>query len=259
MREISGGFVLRKGDLSLERRRQLNLGLLGGLTDSLDGHAVTRQIDTRLLLELLNNVADQGNIEILTTQVGITVSGLDLEDTLLDLQNGDIEGTTTEIVDSDNAVSLLLETVGKSGSSGLVNNTEDVQTGNLTSVLGGLTLRVVEVSGNGNDGILNGFAEVGLSSLLHLVEDETTNLGRRVLLAAGLNPGVTVGVLDDLVGDLLDVTLDLSIGELATNETLGSEKSVLRVDNGLTLSGNTDETLAILGETDDGRSCAGTC
>jgi hypothetical protein len=66
-------------------------------------------------------------------------------------------------------------------------------------------------------------------------------------------------VLNNLVGDLLDVTLDLSIGELATNQTLGSEESILGVDDGLTLSGNTDETLAILGETNDGGSCAGTC
>jgi hypothetical protein len=249
----------RLTNLGLEGRRQLNLGLLSSLTDTLNGHAVTRQVNTRLLLELLDDVADQGNVEVLTTQVGITVGGLDLEDTLLDLQNGDIESTTTQIVDSDNTVSLLLKTVGKSSSSGLVDNTENVQTSNLTSILGSLTLRVVEVSGDGNDGVLNGLAEIGLGGLLHLVEDEATNLRRRVLLATGLNPGVTVGVLDNLVGDLLDVTLDLSIGELATNQTLGSEECVLGVDDGLTLSGNTDETLAILGETDNGGGCASTC
>jgi hypothetical protein len=66
-------------------------------------------------------------------------------------------------------------------------------------------------------------------------------------------------VLDDLVGDLLDVTLDLNIGELATDETLGSEESVLGVNDGLTLGGNTNETLTILGDTDDGRSSTGTC
>jgi hypothetical protein len=68
----------------------------------------------------------------------------------------------------------------------------------------------------------------------------------------GLEPGITVGVLDDLVWDLLDVALDLSIGELATDETLGSEKSVLWVDNGLALGGNTNEALAFLGEANDG-------
>jgi hypothetical protein len=65
-------------------------------------------------------------------------------------------------------------------------------------------------------------------------------------------------VLDDLVGHLLDVLLDLSVGELATDETLGSEESVLRVDDGLALGGNTNKTLALLCETDDGRCCAAT-
>ena len=249
----------RQADLSLEGRGQLNLGLLGGLTDTLDGHAVTRQVNAGGLLEVLDDVTDQSDIEVLTTQVSVTVGGLDLEDTLLDLQTGDIESTTTQIVDGDNAVSLLLHTVGKGSSGGLVNDTEDVQTSDLTSILGGLTLRVVEVGRDSNDSVLNGLAEVGLGGLLHLVQDETTNLRRRVLLAAGLNPGVAVGVLNDLVGNLLDVTLDLSIGELATDETLGSEESVLGVDNGLTLGGNTNETLAILSETDNGGSGTGTC
>jgi hypothetical protein len=65
-------------------------------------------------------------------------------------------------------------------------------------------------------------------------------------------------VLDDLVGNLLDVLLDLSVGELATDETLGSEEGVLGVDDSLALGGDTDETLALLCETDDGRCCAAT-
>lgn len=247
-----------KTDLSLEGRGKLDLGLLGGLTDTLDGHTVAGKVDTGLLLELVDDVADEVNIEVLTTKVGVTVGRLDLEDTLLDLKDGDIEGTTTKIVDSDDTVSLLLHTVGKSSSGRLVNDTENVQAGNLTSILGSLTLGVVEVRGNSNDGVLNGLAEVGLGGLLHLVEDEATNLGRRVLLATGLNPGVTVGVLDDLVGNLLNVTLNLNIGVLATDQTLSSEQSVLGVDNGLTLSGNTDQALAILGETNNGGSSAST-
>jgi hypothetical protein len=66
-------------------------------------------------------------------------------------------------------------------------------------------------------------------------------------------------VLDNLVGDLLNVTLDLNIGELAANQTLGSEEGVLGVDNGLALGGNTDETLAILSETNNGGSSTSTC
>lgn len=238
----------RQVDVGLERRRQLNLGLLGSLTDTLNGHAVTSKVESRSLLELANHVANQVDIEILTTKVGVTVGGLDLEDTVLDLEDGDIEGTTTKIVDGDNAVGLLLQTIGQGGGSRLVDDTENVETGNLTGILGALTLSIVEVSGDGDDGVLDGLGQVGLGSLLHLVEDEATNLRGRVLLVTSRDPGVAVGVLDNLVGDLLDVSLDLSVLELATDQSLGGEEGVLRVDNSLSLGSNTDQTLTILGK-----------
>jgi hypothetical protein len=65
-------------------------------------------------------------------------------------------------------------------------------------------------------------------------------------------------MLDNLVRNLLDIALDLSIGELSADKTLGCEESVLWVDDSLALGGNTDETLALLCETDDGWCCSAT-
>ena len=86
-------------------------------------------------------------VKVLTTQVGVTGSGLDLEDTLLDGQEGDIEGSSAEIEDEDVALTsgLLVKTVGDGSSSGLIDDTEDVQAGEGAGVLGGLALSVVEV------------------------------------------------------------------------------------------------------------------
>lgn len=248
----------RQVDVGLRRGRKLDLCLLSGLTDTLDSHAVVVQVDTLLLLELVDKVAHQGNIEIFTSKMGIAVGGLDLEDTRLDLENGDIESSTTKIVDSDDVVGGLVKTVSESGSSRLVDDTKNVETSNLTSILGGLTLGVVEVSGDGDDGVLDVLAHVGLGGLLHLSEDETTDLGGRVLLALSLEPGITVGVLDNLVWDLLDVALDLGVCELATDKTLGGKESILWVDDSLALGGDTDKTLAFLCETNNGRSCTST-
>lgn len=78
--------------------------------------------------------------------MGVTSSGQDLEDTVVDGQEGDIEGTTTEIVDDDlRLAALLVETVRDGGGRGLVDDTEDLETGDRTGVLGRLALRVVEV------------------------------------------------------------------------------------------------------------------
>lgn len=257
----AGGISCDEGqvDLSLGGGGKLNLGLLSGLTDTLDSHAVVVEIDVLLLLELLDEVTDKGNVEIFTSQVSVTVGGLDLKHTVLDLKDRDIEGTTSKIVDSDDVVVGLVKTVSKSGSGRLVDDTEDVQASDLTGVLGSLTLRIVEVGGNSDDSVLDVLAHVGLGGLLHLSENEATDLRRRVLLALSLEPSITIGVLDDLVRHLLDIALNLGVGELASDETLGGEEGVFGVDDGLTLGGDTDKTLTLLGETDDGRCCAGTC
>ena len=140
-----------KVDLGLRRRRQLDLRLLRRLTDTLNGDGVALDGKTALLLELLEDVLDENDVEVLTTEVSVTVGGLDLEHTLLHLQNGDIEGTTTEIVDSDDGVVGAVETVSEGGGGGLVDDTENVQTSDGTRILRRLPLRVVEVRRDSND------------------------------------------------------------------------------------------------------------
>jgi len=45
-------------------------------------------------------------------------------------------------------------------------------------LFGRLPLRVVEVGWDGDDGVLDRLAQVGLSGLLHLAQDEATDLRR---------------------------------------------------------------------------------
>jgi hypothetical protein len=124
-----------------------------------------------LPLELLLEVLQEVGIEILTTQVGVTSSGLDGKDTTLDVQEGNIESSTTEIVDEN--VTLLgglsgTETVSNGGSGRLVDDTENVEASNGTGVLGSLTLVVVEVSWDSDDGLGDLLAQLNLGDLLHL-------------------------------------------------------------------------------------------
>ena len=141
--------------------RESALGLLDFTLEFTHGLRILGDVDTLVLVVLLDEVADDAVIEIFTTEMGVTSSRLDLEDALLNSQDGHIEGTTTKIVDKDLAlllVILLVETVGESGGGGFVDDTEDVKTGDSTSVLGGGTLSVVEVGGDGDDGVLDSLA-----------------------------------------------------------------------------------------------------
>ena len=82
--------------------------------------------------------------------MGVTRGGLDGEDTTRDVQEGDIESSSAKIEDEDVllGLGLTVETVGDGGSGRLVDDTEDLEAGDGTSILGGETLGVVEVGGD---------------------------------------------------------------------------------------------------------------
>ena len=62
-----------------------------------------------LSLELLNKVVDHPVIEILSSQMGVTSGGFDLEDSVFDGQNGHIECSSTEVEKSARYVRLCSE------------------------------------------------------------------------------------------------------------------------------------------------------
>ena len=151
-----------------------SLGLLALGAETTESSVVSLDVDaTGLLLEFGHAELDESVVEIFTTEMGVTVSGLDLEDAILNGEEGHIEGTTTEIEDEDVAqlAVLFVETVGNGGCGGLVDDSLHVHAGDGTSILGGLTLGVVEVGGYGDDSISTFLSEVSLGDFLHLGED----------------------------------------------------------------------------------------
>ena len=181
--------------------------------------------------------------------MGVAVGGLDLEDAVLNGEEGHIEGATTEIEDEHVLLtfSLFVEAVSDSGGGGLVDDTGHVEASNGAGILGGLSLGVVEVSRDGNDSSSDGLSEISLSDFLHLGEDHGGDfLSLELLLLTlevDLDEGLLVGAGDDLERPEGGVALDSLVAKLATDETLGIEDSVGGVSGSLVLGGVTDETL----------------
>ena len=212
---------------------QLDLGLLSGLLQALGSHLILAQVDVVLALEVLSHPVDDALIEVIAAQVGITVGSQNFGNAVAHLDDGDIEGAAAEVVDHDLLVGFLIDAVGQRSGGGLVDDTLDVQAGNGACVLGGLTLAVVEVGGDSDDGLGDRLAQISLGVSLQLGEDHSTDLFGGVVLAAGV----------DLLGGA-HLTLDRGDG-------------ILGVGDGLTLCDLTDQTLAGLGEADDRRGGAG--
>ena len=133
---------VRQVDLCGSLVRELDLGLLCSLLESLECHRVFPEVDTVVLCcEFGCKPVDDLLVEIITSEVGVAIGGLHFEHTAAELEDGDIEGTATEVIDSDlHVLVLLVKTIGESCCGRLVDDSLDIETCDLAGFLGCLTL-----------------------------------------------------------------------------------------------------------------------
>ncbi len=227
------------------------LRLLRRLLEPLQRELIAAQIDALFLLELVGEIIDQAHVEVFAAQECIAVRGLHLEHAVADLENGNIEGAAAEVVDRDRARLLLVEPIGERRCGRLIDDAQDFEPGDLAGILGRLALRVVEIGGDGDDGLLDLLSEIGLRRLLHLLQDEGGDLGGRIALAVGLDPGVAVRGAHDLVGDELLVLLDHRVVVAPSDQALDRKDGALGIGDRLALGRLADQPLAIIGKGDD--------
>ena len=211
---------------------ELDLGLLGSLLQSLHRHLVAGQIHAGLGLEGLYHPVDDTLVKVVAAQTVVTRGSQNLLYAVADLDDGDVEGTAAEVVYHDLLVVFFIHAVAQRRRGRLVDDTLDVQTRDLARVLGRLTLCVGEVSGNGDNGGSDLLAQISLGVRLELLEHHRGDLLRGVSLA-------------------VDVYL-----VVRAHLSLDGRNGAVGVGDRLTLCDLTDQTLAVLGERDNGRSGA---
>src|SRR5215204_1582136 len=96
----------------------------------------------------------------------VTIRGLYFDNAFTDLEDRDIESTATEVEYGDRLVFLLIETVSQRGRRRLVDDTQDFKPSDLARVFRRLTLSVIKICRNRNDGPLNLRPEIILGRLL---------------------------------------------------------------------------------------------
>ncbi len=88
---------------------------------------------------------------------------------VVEFQHGNVERSTTQVEHDDLLFFLcLVQTVGHRGRRRLVDDPGDFQAGDLTGVLGCLTLGVVEVGRDRDHGLVDLVTEIGLGCFLQL-------------------------------------------------------------------------------------------
>ena len=143
-------------DAGLGAAGQSTLRALTGGAETAHGALVVGNVLLELALELLYKVVDHPVVEVLSSQVGVTGSGLDFKDTVFDGQDGHVKGAAAQIKDQDVALAadLLVKAIGNSRSCGLVDDTEHVETSDCSSVFCSLPLGVIEVGRYGYYSVL---------------------------------------------------------------------------------------------------------
>src|SRR6266571_1261913 len=153
-----------------------------GFAQLLSNFAMRREID---FIMLKNQFVDKGLqkvVNVVAAEVRVTIGRKNLEDIAFGrgnkLQDGNVEGAAAEIVNGDFAALFFVEAVGQRRGSGFIDEAKNFEAGDFASVLGGLALGVVEVGGDGDDGAVNGFAEVGLGPVFQFAQNESGNFRR---------------------------------------------------------------------------------
>ena len=97
-----------------------------------------------------------------------------------------------------------------------------------------MTLGVVEVGGDGNDGFGDFFAEESFGVGFDFAEDHGADFFWGVIFVAHFD-GYAVAFFDNLVGHDVDVMLDLYIVEFAADEAFDAVDGVFGIGNSLAL------------------------
>ena len=136
--------------------------------------------------------------------MSITIGSLNFKHTVINIKNRYIEGTAAQVKYQNGMGLILVNTISQCCCSRLIDNTQNLQASNLTSILGCLTLAVVEVCRNSNNCLAYGLPQICLSISLQLLENHSGNL--RWCVALVINSyGIVL---------LAHVTLDGSYGTI---------------------------------------------
>ena len=103
--------------------------------------------------------------------MSVTIGRLNLKHASTQLEDRNIKRTATKVKHSNALVIVgLVQAIGQCGSGRLVDDAFHLQTSNLASLDGSLTLGVAEVSRHGDNRAVDGSTQVVLGGLFHLLQ-----------------------------------------------------------------------------------------
>ena len=95
---------------------------LGFQSDRLHLVGIGIHVEAMLLADFLDEQICELAVEVIASEMGVAVGCQDLKDAVLELEDGNIEGSSAKVVDGDCSLSLLLESIGQRGGGRFIDN-----------------------------------------------------------------------------------------------------------------------------------------
>ena len=247
-RPLAAGGDEREGDRRALHAAELDLGLLRGFGEPLQGLAVAAQVDAMLRLEGVSQPVDDAAVPVVAAQLGVAAGGLHIEDALGDAQQRHVEGAAAQVEHQHPLDGAAIEAVSEGRRRGLVEDALDADARQPAGVTGGLALGIVEIGGHRDHGGLHRFAEIGGGVVTELAQHAGHQLLGRVLALGGgadhAHVALVVGA--DRVGHREAALVELL--PLAPHEALEIGEGVAGVEHQLAAGQLTHQQLLIPAE-----------
>ena len=132
------------------------MAFLALLLDTLEGIRLARKVNPRVGFEFADHPFDEGVIPVITSEE-VSPSVAITSKTPSPISRTEIsKGASTEVINRDLLVLFLVQTVGQRGCGGLVDDSLDLEAGDLACSLGRTSLGIVEISRNGDHSLGDG-------------------------------------------------------------------------------------------------------
>ena len=178
--------------------------------------------------------------------MGVAVGADHAEHAVGYFEHRDVKRAAAEVEHHDRFLRLLVEAVGERRRCGLVDDPHHLQARDLTGILGGLPLGVVEIGRDGDHRLVDLVAEIGLGRLLQRPEHLGGDLRRGELLVTGADLDVILRATDDLVRHHLLLAADLVVPP--PHEPFDGVDGSLGIGDGLSAGDVAHERLALVVE-----------
>ena len=236
--------------------REHHLDVLGGGLQPLEHLRIGARVVAVLLEVRLRHPLGDEVVDVVAAEERVAGGSEDLEDVAVQIEQRAVERAAAEVVDGDALIAGATEAVGERGRGRLVEDAQDLETGDATGDLGRRTLQLVEVRRDGDDRALDGAAQRGLCDLARALEHERADLGQRIVLSPRANERSLTGALLQLEREPRFRLRDLGAPPRAADEALVAVDGVARVDDAARFRGRTDQHFTIRVEAHDAREQA---